>query len=272
MAHTVDLGEVQETLLIPLYGTALDARHEEPMLGDRRADEIVAQIDCDFTKFRGPSLSGSVLRSSIFDGYVRDFLEEHPDGIVVDLGCGLNSRFERLDNGRVRWFDLDLPDTIALRRRFFEDTDRRTMIEGSILETDWFDTVRAGGGPVFLVSEAVLLYFDASVVHRALRGISAGFPGSRFAFDTGGRIMMDTQDRNPVFRALPARMRWTCDDPAQILDCGYRLIDSRDFSRPQPEVAARWRRPVLWMMRVMGALRLPMVTTYRINLFESTAG
>lgn len=269
MKTAVRLGEVQETLLIPLYGRALDARHRAPMLHDHRADELVSRIDYDFSRFRGPSLSGSVLRSAIFDGYVRDFLAEHPDGTVVDLGCGLNTRFDRLDNGRVRWFDLDLPDTIALRREFFEDTDRCTMIEGSILETDWFETVRAGGGPVLLVSEAVLLYFDASTVHATLRGIAEGFPGTRFAFDTAGHLMIDSQDRNPVFRALPARMRWSCDDPAEILECGFRLLDSRDFSRPQAEVASRWRRPLRLTMRALGALRLPMVTTYRINLFES---
>lgn len=64
------------------------------MLHDHRADEIVSAIDDDFTKFRDPSLSGSVPRSAIFDGYVRAFLEEHPDGTVVDLGCGLNTRFD----------------------------------------------------------------------------------------------------------------------------------------------------------------------------------
>ena len=85
------------------------------MLGDRRAAELVDTLDYDFAKFRGPSLSGSVLRASIFDGYVRSFLAEHPDGTVVDLGCGLSTRFERLDNGRVRWFDLDVPDTMELR-------------------------------------------------------------------------------------------------------------------------------------------------------------
>lgn len=119
------------------------------------------------------------------------------------------------------------------------------------------------------MSEAVLLYFDAATVHSALRGIAAGFPGARFAFDTGGRLMIDSQDRNPVFRELPARMRWSCDDPAEILECGFRLLGSRDFPGARPDVAAEWRRPVRLSMRALGALRVPMVTTYRINLFES---
>lgn len=239
------------------------------MLHDRRAEELVAGIDYDFDTFRGPSLGGSVLRSTIFDGYVRAFLDEYPDGTVVDLGCGLNTRFDRLDNGRVRWFDLDLPDTMALRRKFFEDSDRYTMVDGSILETDWFETVRAGGGPIFLVSEAVLMYFAAETVHRTLRGIAEGFPATRFAFDTGGRIMMNSQDRNPVFQAVMARMQWACDHPGEIEECGFRLLDSRDFARPQASVATTWRPGLRSVLRAMGALRVPMVTTYRMNLFES---
>jgi O-methyltransferase involved in polyketide biosynthesis len=163
----------------------LDARRADSVLRDTRAVEIVEAIDYDFAKFRGPSLAGSVLRSSIFDQYVRDFLAEHPDGTIVELGTGLNTRFDRLDNGRVRWFDLDLPDTMALRRRFFADTDRYTMLDGSILATDWYDRVRAGAGPVFLVSEAVLLYFERAEVHTALGRLAAGFPVTKIAFDTG---------------------------------------------------------------------------------------
>lgn len=63
-----ELGEIEETLLIPLYARACDAASRRPVLGDRRARELVEAIDYDFTRFGGSSLSGSVLRSSIFDG------------------------------------------------------------------------------------------------------------------------------------------------------------------------------------------------------------
>jgi hypothetical protein len=69
------------------------------VLGDRRAQELVDAIDYDFTRFRGMSLSGSVFRSSIFDGWTARFLREDPAGTVVELGTGLNTRFDRLDNG-----------------------------------------------------------------------------------------------------------------------------------------------------------------------------
>ena len=149
MSRTVpELGDVQETLLIPLYARACDAASRRPVLGDRRARELVDAIDYDFTRFGGLSLSGSVFRSSIFDGWAARFLREHPAGTVVELGTGLNTRFDRLDNGQVHWFDLDLPDVIALRRLFFSDSERCRMLAGSVLDTEWMDMVDAAPLPL----------------------------------------------------------------------------------------------------------------------------
>ena len=66
-----------------------------------------------------------MLCARMFDRYVEDFLATHPRGTVVEIGCGLDTGFDRVDDGRVRWFDLDLPDAVALRWRFFDDEPRR---------------------------------------------------------------------------------------------------------------------------------------------------
>lgn len=265
--EVVRLGGVQETLLIPLYGRALDARARHPVLGDARAAELVERIDYGFTKFRGPSLSGSVLRTAIFDEWIRRFLGEHPAATVVELGSGLNTRSDRLDNGRARWFDLDLPDTIALRRASFTDTERATMIAGSVLDTDWFDQVAASGGPYFFVSEAVLLYLNEAQVRTSVRQIARRFPGSLLAFDTSGRTMIDNQDRNPVFKALSARMRWVCDDPRELEPCGLSLLDSRTFASPQPELARDWPLRYRIGMPLLARLLPRIINTYKLNLF-----
>ncbi|WP_040832860.1 class I SAM-dependent methyltransferase [Nocardia brevicatena] len=268
MGETISLGQVQETLLIPLYGRALDARRGHSALGDTKAVELVDAIDYDFGKFRGPSLAGSVLRASIFDGYVRAFLADHPEATVVDIGCGLSTRFHRLDNGRLRWFDLDMPDTIALRRRFFDDGERYTMIAGSIFESDWFARIAEHPGPYFLLSEAVLLYFPVEEVHAAVRQLASAFGGGRFAVDTGGAAMMRTQDRNPVFQAVQARMQWTCDDPRSLEQCGLRLLESRDFASPQQAVARTWPMRYRLGPKILRLLVPPPITTYKVNLFE----
>ncbi|MEU2736091.1 hypothetical protein ABZ656_11820 [Streptomyces sp. NPDC007095] len=125
----VRLGTVQEALLIPLYGRAVENRKQGAALRDNPAEKIATSIDYDFTRFDNlPSLIGTVLRTSLFrpvgHRLPRRSSRRHRGGI----GAGLNTRYERADNGRARSFELDLPDVIDLRRAFFADTPRRTML------------------------------------------------------------------------------------------------------------------------------------------------
>ena len=140
----------QETLLIPLWARAVEASRPEPILYDAKAVEVIASLDYDFSKFDpgGGAQTSCCLRAAIIDGWVRQFLQQHPDGTVVEIGAGLDTRFERVDNGRVRWFDLDLPEAMEVRRCFFTESDRRTFLAQSALEPDWIEVVRrASAGP-----------------------------------------------------------------------------------------------------------------------------
>ena len=141
--HQVRLGAVQETLFITLAARARETQRKHPVLRDPRAVELLQSIDYDTAKY-GRSAGGliTVLRTAIIDFWVREFLSAHPAATVVELGTGLNTRFERVDNGQVHWFDLDLPDTIELRRNFFADTGRRRMVAASVLDEDWLPSRR----------------------------------------------------------------------------------------------------------------------------------
>jgi O-methyltransferase involved in polyketide biosynthesis len=263
-----ELGQVQETLLIPLYARARDAARRNPVLHDERAAQLVDGLDYDFTRFGGPSLSGCVLRSAILDGWVRGFLARNPAGTVVELGTGLNTRFDRLDNGTIRWFDLDLPDTIALRRRFFADRPRCTMLAGSVLNTDWFDTVAAAPGPYLFVSEAVFVYLAGRQVRTVLSQLAQRFDGSLIAFDTTGAVMLRNQHRNGSMHAVSARMQWACEDPHEIEQWGPKLLQTRTFATPQPEVADTWPARYRYGMPLLARLVPAVVNSYRFNLFR----
>ncbi|UVO14015.1 class I SAM-dependent methyltransferase [Mycobacterium sp. SVM_VP21] len=263
-----DLGEVQETLLIPLYGRARDNAKRHPILHDARAAELVNDLDYDFTRFRGGSLPGSVLRTAIFDVWVRQFLRDHPVGTITEIGTGLNTRFERVDNGGLRWFDLDLPDTIKLRRRYFADTDRRTMLAGSVLDTDWFDTVAGAPGPYLFVAEAVLLYFPEDQARSAIRNLAHRFPGSQLIVDTGGRTMIENQHRNGAMRAVTARMKWVCDDPRELNTWGMELQESLTMASPQPELTASLPWRYRYGLPALARILPKVVNSYRFNLFR----
>ena len=163
--QSIQLGTVQETLLVPLYARAVDSRRKRPILNDRKAVEMVESIDWDFQRFNQKwRIAAATLRTAIFDVPVRDFLSRHPEGTVVEIGAGLNTRFERLDNGAMHWFDLDLPDSIELRKKFFTDSERRTTLTASVLDPGWMDAVRQSPGPYFFVAEAVLIYLTEQQV------------------------------------------------------------------------------------------------------------
>jgi O-methyltransferase involved in polyketide biosynthesis len=172
-----------------------------------------------------------VIRTMILDWWVRQFLAEHPEGTVVELGTGLNTRFERTDNGLVRWIDLDLPDTISLRRRFFADTERRRMIAASLLDEDWMAEVEALPGPYLFVSDGVLVYLREEEVTGALGRIAARFPGSRLAFDAYPRATFKYEHRMAAKRGL-ALWQWACDDARTLERLGLRLLETARPTRP----------------------------------------
>lgn len=269
--RSIALGPVQETLLIPLYGRALETRRGRGLLSDAKAVEMVSAIDYDFSRFDGArSLLGATLRTVAFDRWVRTFLQRHPGGTVVEIGAGLNTRFERLDNGRVRWFDLDLPDSMALRRRFFADTERRRNLAASVCDDSWIAEVQQSPGPHFFVAEAVLLYLEPDEVRRALARISAGFPGAIVAFDTASRWMLGRQDRRDVLQELEARFRWPCDDPREVerWGLGVRLRESFRLLDPPDDLVRRLPVATRLMLSLSRLFFRPQADAYRISRFE----
>ena len=82
------------------------------------------------------------IRAKRYDDYARVFLKRSPDGVIVNIGCGLDSRFQRIDNGQVVFYDLDLPEIIAIKKGFFTETERYRFIASSVLDFNWMETVR----------------------------------------------------------------------------------------------------------------------------------
>jgi O-methyltransferase involved in polyketide biosynthesis len=268
----VRLGTVQETLLIPLYGRAVETRKQEPALRDTRAEEIVASIDYDFARFDAlPSLVGTVLRTLLFDQWAGAFLTAHPTGTVVEIGTGLNTRFERVDNGRAHWFDLDLPDVIALRRSFFADEPRRRMIAASVTDDAWTATVRAvADGPYLFSAEAVLPFLDKPDVRHVIDLIAERFPGSRLALDTAGPGIIDTQDSHDALSKVDARMRWACENPADLTQWrpGARVLASHTLTSLPPQIHDSLPTGYRDMLAGLTEQRLPQVEQYRLTLLQ----
>jgi len=242
----VRLGAVQQTLFIPLAARASQTQKRHPVLRDPKAVEIVRSIDYDAAKYgRGAGGSVTVLRTAIIDFWVHSFLAAHPAGTVVEIGTGLNARFERVDNGQVHWFDLDLPDTIELRRTFFADTERRRMVAASVLDEGWLSPVAQSRGPYFFVADGVLAYLPEDQVTATLARIAAQFPGALIALDTYPKQTLDRQHRLAAKKDMDARWAWSCDDPRSLERFGLEVMESASITRPprvmRSQLPARYR-------------------------------
>jgi O-methyltransferase involved in polyketide biosynthesis len=267
-ARGSDLGDVQRTLFFPLLGRARESERRRPLLRDPKAVELVRAIDFDASTYaQGPLSFIVVIRTMILDHWVRQFLARHPAGTVVELGTGLNTRFERTDNGSVHWVDLDLPDTIELRRRFFADTGRRRMVAASLLDEDWLAGVERLGGPYFFVSDGVLAYLTEEQVSGALSRIAARFPGASLAFDTYPRATYD-MERKMAARRDFAAWQWPCDDPRTLERLGLRLIETANVTRPPEGLRATLPARYRYLLPLAGPV---LSRSFTVSLFEAPA-
>lgn len=215
----VKLGSVQETLLITLWARAVESAKSDRILRDTKSQEILEQIDYDFSKLekaKGTQI-GVCLRGLMFDDWVKSFLQENPSGTIVEIGSGLNTRFERVDNGQVRWFDLDMPDSMAVRKKYFSETERRKFIASSILDSSWIDAVKeVGYNPIMFVAEGVLMYFTEAQVKQVLALLVENFPGCYFVFDSMSPFMVKNQNQHDAIKYYSAKFQWGIKDIRDI--------------------------------------------------------
>lgn len=218
---------VSETLLMPLWSRAVESARPDAILRDPKAQAIVSQLQYDFDKFRtrGVDPVGYCSRAVIFDRLVAEWLAEHPQGPVVEIGAGLDTRFERVDNGQVLWFDLDLPEVAAIRQHFFPEHPRRRLLACSMLDRHWVATVqRVTSGPVLLTAEGVFYFFRSEVLRQFFFDLAEAFPGGRLIFDAQSPwYLWYSRWRHPLRRSelvwsLGSVKRWVESTP------GVRLV------------------------------------------------
>lgn len=178
--------DIPETMLIPLYCKAAETKREDMIINDVKAVEIIDRIDYDFSKFDKIWMSqlGVAVRTMIFDREVGRFIEQNKNAIVVNLGCGLDTRPERLKDIEVAvWYDLDVPEAIELRKNFFNETEHNCFISKSVFDFTWIDDIRTEGKPILFVAEGLFMYFEESELRVLFNKLAEHFPDSEILFE-----------------------------------------------------------------------------------------
>ena len=194
MKHKIEKNTVQETLIIPLFARKVCSELYPDLYRDETAVRLIDQLDYDFSEAEKNTHSqtqrfGSLevaMRQYDLAFEVRDYLKDHPNAAVVDLGCGLDSTGKACDNGSCKIYNLDFPDVIAVRNELLPVGEREENIPCDLNDTAWFSQIDATGGAIFFAS-GVFYYFLTEQVKTLVQSMADAFPGGVLVFDAANR-------------------------------------------------------------------------------------
>jgi O-methyltransferase involved in polyketide biosynthesis len=217
---------VQKTLSPVLRAKALDNRLPDPILGDQYAERAMRRLDPDYDKRRfGTSQMGlsAVVRAKAHDDWARSYLADHPDAVVLHLGCGLDARVHRVDPpATVDWYDLDYPAIVELRQRFLPPREHCTPVGADVTDLAWLDRVPRDR-PVLVIAEGLVPYLTETELRRLLTTVVDTFPTGQVQFDTVAVWAWRTSTWNPTLRKYGTRFHCGFDDPAALAEVHPRL-------------------------------------------------
>ena len=267
----------KETMLMTLSSRALQSQWKNPILRDPWAEEAMRHIDYDMSKTLkgvsswgiwnriGPTIVAS--RAATFDLLTNRYLADHPDATVLQLGCGMDSRVFRVDApAGVRWFDVDFPDVIDLRRQLFPERSGYHMVGAPLSDLRWLDEVPRHR-PGLLLAEGVLHYLTETEVKALLGAVVAHFPSGQVIFDACNPFIVKRAGTN--VGGTGATYKWGLDDPQDIKQLEPTLELIKEYRQSEQVAFSRfpvWVRTLLRVQEVNVTLRrMERIVVYRFD-------
>ncbi|MFE6925107.1 class I SAM-dependent methyltransferase [Nocardia sp. NPDC057663] len=183
MSDDVALSGVPLTMLWTLHNRGSEVKRADAVLTDPDCERLYDTIAFDYERSFGPPDGTHAVRSARFDEALRPWLADHPGGTVVELAAGLETQFQRCDDGAVHWLCVDVPEAIEIRSRFLPPSPRCRYLPISALDLTWLDHVDPTHG-VFVTAQGLFMYFEPDDVRRLVAAILERFPGVELMFDT----------------------------------------------------------------------------------------
>lgn len=182
----INIQGVPETMIQTLYARARESKKKNPKIYDEKSIEIVSKLDYDFSTAEQDALmsNGVIARTILLDRMVQDFVRQHPHATIINIACGMDTRFYRVDNGTIRWYNLDLPETIAVRERFLKENGRVTMVAKSAMDASWAQKIDKPQGAVLVVMEGLVMYLTEQDVQQIFTIIGQNFSDVTVVMET----------------------------------------------------------------------------------------
>ena len=221
---------VNKTLYIPLYGKSYVSQ-KGIILRDEKAEEIWA---AEGFPLKGKSKSKWLayymgMRSAAFDRWTAQQLEANPEAVVLHLGCGMDSRVLRIKNHGAAWFDVDFPEVIAERRRYFAESNGYTMVSSDVQDLGWMDAVPKGGCGI-VVMEGISMYLQPEALKTLLQAIRSHFDRVHILMDSYSVFAAKaTKYKNPI-KEVGVTQVYGMDDPCVLEAAGLRFLAEQELT------------------------------------------
>ena len=234
-------GDIQETALIPLAIKASETARPDARIKDEKASEIISALGVDVSKY-DPFLSheGVVARTIMFRDVLIKLLKKYPDALCINLGCGFDDKFSQVDNGRLTWFDVDLPDQIAVRRKVYEDKERCTMLDGSALEGEWTSQLPKNDMSI-IVMEGVLEYFSKEQVKTCLNMLCDCFEHGYLLAELHSPFLEKNSKHHDAVKHTNATFGWGTKSGKEylVLEPRMKLVLERSYNEEMKKYSVR---------------------------------
>lgn len=168
---------VEKTMLLTLFAKAQHSQEKNHKFYDRKAIEVISKIEYDFTianKDKKMKM-GVIGRTIVLDDMVSDYIKKHPHCTIINIASGMDTRFNRLDNGHVRWYNIDLEKSANFRLKYIEDSDRVKTLAYSAMDEKWANEIKIESGNVLIIIEGLTMYLQEKDVSDILKIIADNF-------------------------------------------------------------------------------------------------
>ena len=228
------LNGTAETMLQSFYARAEYSQRKTHKFYDTKAVELVNRIDYDFStasKDRTMS-SGVIARTLVLDELVKDFIGRNPTATIVNIACGLDTRFYRVDNGIITWYNLDLPDVIKLRDQILLESGRVSSIGASALDPNWFKEVKNRKNVLFII-EGLSMYLTAEENAKILSIIRKNFDTATVIMECIAKMWVKRERVEKSIQKTGARFVFGADsfDDIKNIAQGFHKIKDDNILR-----------------------------------------
>ncbi|MDO4363300.1 MAG: class I SAM-dependent methyltransferase [Clostridia bacterium] len=214
MSGKIELSGVPETMLQTVYARAKESK-TRGVISDKKAEEIIDELDYDFSNADKDSAmsNGVIARTLVLDRMVSGWLSENPNGVVVNIACGLDTRCYRL-SGFSHWYNLDLPETMAVRSKILNENGIISQIAMSATD-DWGSEIAKSDMPTLVVIEGLTMYLNEAEVKRMFDVIAGRFDNATVFVEIMSPVFVKNFKEKSI-EASKAKFTWGIKNGAEF--------------------------------------------------------